>query len=73
MDLIHFVGSAKNICFLIINYFTISSETMELRFGHDLCDEEKHFLTKRKEEIFRKMSKVLRGNEMPDGVNEVND
>ena len=51
--------------------FFIHSETLELRFSYDLCEEEKDFLKKRKEEVLKNMSNVLQKSQMPKSVNEV--
>ena len=47
------------------------SESKALRYSYDLCDEEKSFVSKRKEKILGDLSKVLKENQMPRSVDEV--
>ena len=52
--------------------FNFFSETRELRFSHDICDEEKEFLKKRSEVLLKKFSKLDLGEKTPRNKNEVN-
>jgi hypothetical protein len=55
---------------IVLNHF-IYSETKELRLNYDLCDEEKYFLEKRKEEIFKRIPKLSNLKQVPISVDEV--
>ena len=59
-------------CECKINIFNFFSETRELRFSHDICDEEKEFLKKRSEVLLKKFSKLDLGEKTPRNKNEVN-
>lgn len=50
----------------------VFSENEDLRINYDLCEDEKYFLAKRRDEIFEKMSSIFDCNEKPRTVNEVN-
>ncbi|CAB4017811.1 cytosolic phospholipase A2-like, partial [Paramuricea clavata] len=52
---------------LLVEY----DDTRELRLSYDLCDKEKEFLQKRKEEIFKHMPKIMGEKNAPKNIDEV--
>ena len=61
--------SSSNTCISFLNL--MYSETKELRLSYDLCDEEKQFLEKRREEILKRIPMLDHLNQVPSSVNEV--
>ena len=47
------------------------SSSKELRLSYDLCEEEKQFMQKRKEEIFKRIPTLDDLKHIPSSVNEV--
>ena len=47
------------------------STSKELRLSYDLCEEEKQFMHKRKEEIFKRIPTLDDLKHVPSSVNEV--
>ncbi|XP_028401054.1 cytosolic phospholipase A2-like [Dendronephthya gigantea] len=64
---VHFSGKTTLEIALSVSY----DDTRELRLSYDLCDEEKEFIKKRKEEVFKRIPKISNANEVPSSVHEV--
>ena len=52
-------------------YFNFFSNTKELRFSYDICDEEKEFLRKRSDVLLKNLSKIGLGERTPKNKKEV--
>lgn len=53
----------------MMNFFT--SNTRELRYSYDICDDEKAFLKKRSDVLLKNLSKVGLGEKTPVNKEEV--
>lgn len=53
------------------NFSLHFSESEHLRISYDLCEDEREFLTKRRDVIFEKMSAMFDDETKPKTVNEV--